>query len=102
MPKMTISLYGRDYHVACATGQENRVRQIAALVDRKMHEVAANAGNTTEQRLFMLACMTMADELMELRDKDRAIRLEEEDTLIGAIAQMHDRVANLVYTGGQA
>lgn len=102
MTKMTISLYGRDYHVACAPGEEKRVRQLASYVDQKMHEVAANAGNTTEVRLFMLACMMMADEIAELVEQIQARDAENEDTLVGVISKMHDRLSGLVQVSGQA
>ena len=95
MSKVTVSLYGRDYQLACAAGQEQRVKQMAAFVEQKMRAVASSVGNTTESRLFMLACMMMADEIMELREGGRSVRGEDEDVLLGAIAQMHERVAHL-------
>ncbi len=95
MSKVTVSLYGRDYQLACAAGQEQRVKQMAAFVEQKMRAVAASAGNTTETRLFMLACMMMADEILELRENGRSVRGTDEDVLLGAIAQMHERVAHL-------
>ncbi|MEJ0061957.1 MAG: cell division protein ZapA [Alphaproteobacteria bacterium] len=102
MPRINISLYGRDYQLACEPGQERRVAQLAALVEEKMRAVAAHAGNTTEPRLFMLACMMMADELLDLRDAKHGMRLEEEDELMTAIAQMQERVGTLVSAAGRA
>jgi cell division protein ZapA len=102
MPKVTVSLYGRDYQLACAAGQEQRVKQMAAFVEQKMRAVASSVGNTTEPRLFMLACMMMADEIMELRDSGRKVPVDDEETLLKAVAQMHERVAHLAAEVGRA
>ncbi len=112
MPKLTVTLYGRDYPVSCADGQERRVQELAAYVEQKMLAVANSIGNTTENRLFMLTCMMMADELMEMRDNRdhrrtaspsaQALAAKEEEYLLGVIARMQHRLDSLTATAGNA
>ena len=108
MPKITVSLYGRDYQLSCPEGQERRVQDLAAFVEQRMRAVASNAGNTTENRLFMLTCMMLADEMMEMRETVRrpsaaqqAAHMaqqhyaNEEDVVLTALARMQDRLDHL-------
>jgi cell division protein ZapA len=102
MPKIIVTLYGREYHLNCEEGQEKRLLEISQMVDRKMRTVAAKAGNTTEPRLFMLTCLMLADELMEGQETGEKLQREEEDILVAAIEQIRGRVANLITEGGRA
>ncbi|MBI1273453.1 MAG: cell division protein ZapA [Alphaproteobacteria bacterium] len=101
MPKIIVTLYGREYHVNCEEGQEKRLLDIAQMVDKKMRSVAVQAGNTTEPRLFMLTCLLMADELLD-KEEISAKTHKEEDILVAAVEQIRGRMANLFSEGGRA
>lgn len=109
MPKVTISLYGRDYQLACPEGQERRVQELAHYVEQRMHDVAGSVGNTTETRLFMLTCMMLADEVLDLRENRRQApahaamtAVNEEEMLLKVIARMQDRLDHLTTAAGTA
>lgn len=109
MPKVNVVLYGREYQLACAEGQERRVLELAAFVEQRLHAAAAQVGNTTENRLFMLTCMMMADEFFELRDTRRpspamiaAATANDEEMLLNAIAHMQHRLDHLTDMVGSA
>ncbi len=109
MPKVIVSLYGRDYQLACPEGQERRVQELAHYVEQRMHDVAGSIGNTTETRLFMLTCMMLADEVLDLRENRRQApthpavsAANEEEMLLKVIARMQDRLDHLTTAAGNA
>ncbi len=109
MPKTVITLFGRDYPLACADGQQERLQDIAQMVDRRMRQVAGKAGNTTEQHIFLLTCLTLGDELLDAQAKVNAVsqkveqaHVEEEDIIISAVGILREKVGNLVRTMGTA
>lgn len=69
MPQLDITLHGRRYNVACADGEELRLRQIADYLDGRISKLSRGVGNVGEARLFMLTCLMLADELAEVSGK---------------------------------
>ena len=65
MKPLTISVYGRDYQIACDEGQEGHLRRLAAQVDERMHQLAYRMGPAGESMLFILTCLMLADELTD-------------------------------------
>ena len=65
MAQVTLELNGRSYTVGCGDGEEQHVEAIARYVDTKLRELATRVGPVGETRLFMLACLTLADELAD-------------------------------------
>lgn len=102
MPKTVITLYGRDYALACEDGQEARLQEIGKLVDRKMRQVAGGAGNSTEQRLLLLACLSLADELIDARLKIETEEKTEEEILVNAVGILREKIGHLVRVAGNA
>ncbi len=119
MPKLTVTLYGRDYQLACPDGQERRVQELVNMVEQRMRTVASSVGNTTENRLFMLTCMMLADEMLELREAQRdnqaarrpapqpaqaqaALSQQDEEYLLSAISHLQNRLDHLTAAVGNA
>jgi cell division protein ZapA len=107
MPKLMVTLYGRDYPLSCAAGEEQRVRELAVILDQKMRDVAEHTGNATEVRLFMLAALMLADEVLELRAKRVnpaivAAQSAQEDAMLGMINQLQNRLEHLTNRIGTA
>jgi cell division protein ZapA len=102
MSKLSIKLYGRDYSVNCGPGEETRLAQLVKFVESKMQSVAANVGNTTEPRLLMLTCLSLADELFDLHHKATNDMIENEDLLIAAVDHLRERVTHIASQVGRA
>lgn len=102
MSKITVTLYGRQYTVNCNAGEEQRLSEIVKFVENKMHEVAGRVGNTTEPRLLMLTCLSLADQLFDLGQKTHETMKQDEDLLIAAVEHLRERVANLASQVGHA
>jgi cell division protein ZapA len=67
----TVNVYvnGRAYQVGCEDGQENHVEQLASYYDKQVREVSKAVGNVGEMRLFLMAALLAADELMDTRQR---------------------------------
>ena len=67
MASIDIEIAGRKYDVACRDGEEEHLRSVAALVDRRAHDAVAALGNLTETRQLLFAALLIADDLKEVR-----------------------------------
>lgn len=100
--KIGITLYGREYTVNCDPGQETRLRQIVDFVEGRMKDVSDLVGNTTENRLLMLTCLHMADELLDIRARLEKGGIDNEELLIAAVEHLQQRVAHIASEIGRA
>jgi cell division protein ZapA len=69
MAQVTIEINGRPYVVGCEDGQEANLRDLAALFDVQVRQVAAEVGSLGETRLFLMGALLMADELADAKAK---------------------------------
>ena len=67
MANIDIDVAGRRYSVACRDGEEEHLRSLAGLVDRRAHDAAAALGGLTESRQLLFAALLIADDLKEAR-----------------------------------
>ncbi|MFN3388901.1 MAG: cell division protein ZapA [Allosphingosinicella sp.] len=67
MATIDIEVGGRRYSVACRDGEEDHLRAVAALVDRKAQDASAALGSLSEARQLLFAALMLADEVKELR-----------------------------------
>lgn len=81
MPMVEIMVNGRAHMVQCGEGEETRVRQLAAYVDRKVTELARGQTQIGDVRLLLMASLLVADELSDA--------YEEIKRLKAALAERH-------------
>lgn len=67
MASVEVEIASRKYQLACRDGEEDHLRSVAALVDRKARDAGAALGNMTEARQLLFASLLLADELKEQR-----------------------------------
>lgn len=67
MATVTVEVNGRPYPIGCADGQEDRVQILANRFDDHVRQVAADVGSVGDLRLFLMAALLVADELVEAR-----------------------------------
>ena len=67
MASVDVEIAARRYNVACREGEEEHLRAVAALVDRKAQDAGAALGSLTEVRQLLFAALLLADELQEHR-----------------------------------
>lgn len=65
MAQVTVTINGRGYQIACDEGQEDRLRQLAGYVDKRVGELTAASGQAGDTRLLVMASLLIADELAD-------------------------------------
>lgn len=93
MASLDIDVAGRRYTVACRDGEEEQLRAVAALVDRRARDAAAALGSLTEARQLLFASLLLADDLREARAGGGASG--EDPALAAALERLADRTENL-------
>jgi len=67
MASVDVEIAARRYSVACRDGEEEHLREVAAIVDRKAQDAGAALGTLTEVRQLLFAALLLADEVKEHR-----------------------------------
>ena len=68
MASLEVEIGTRKYSVACRDGEEEHLRSVAALVDKKARDAETALGNMGEARQLLFASLLLADELKEARE----------------------------------
>ena len=76
MAQVSVTINGRQYRMGCDEGQEAHVTKLAQDIDSLIDGLRRAHGEIGDQRLTVMAALTVADELSEQAQKLR--RLEEE------------------------
>jgi cell division protein ZapA len=76
MAHVTVNIAGRAYRMACDDGQEEHLTRLAQDVDARIDQLRGAFGEIGDQRLSVMAAITIADELAEAK---RRIRTLEQD-----------------------
>ncbi len=74
MAELAVMIDGRAYRVACDEGEEVRLGDLAQLVDAKISALRQRFGEIGNQRLIVMAAITLADEWTEANT--RVLELE--------------------------
>ena len=64
---VTVSVVGRSYEIGCDPGQEERVRKLAADIDRRANDLLKSVGSVGEGRILFMTALLLADELADLK-----------------------------------
>ena len=65
MAQIVVVIASRKYTVACRDGEEDHLRALAALVDKRAQDAAAALGNLTESKQLLFTSLLLADDLKE-------------------------------------
>jgi cell division protein ZapA len=76
MAQLPVTIAGRVYRVACDEGEEARLGDLAQLVDAKISGLRARFGEIGDQRLIIMAAITLADDWSEANDRVRELEAE--------------------------
>lgn len=67
MAQVTVTIGGRVYRLACNEGEEPHLETLARQIDAKISQIRGSFGEIGDQRLVVMAALTVADELSEAR-----------------------------------
>ena len=69
MAQVDVSVNGQSYRIACEDGQEDRLVDLAAMVDEKVLGLVNQIGQVGSNRLLVMAALVIADELVDLKNE---------------------------------
>lgn len=104
--KITLSLSGRAYTIACDEGQEKRVQYLAQYIDQKLRDVSrAGGANQNEAYQWLLASLMVADELLTAREQLDGLQMDskqsdtksqrQQDIDVAAVQHLTQRIEEL-------
>jgi cell division protein ZapA len=76
MAQVTVTIAQHVYRVACGDGEEAHLQGLARQIDQRIEKLKKDFGEIGDQRLTIMAAITIADELAEA--KRRIVELEVE------------------------
>jgi cell division protein ZapA len=76
MAQVTVTVNNKSYTLACDDGQEQHLTELAGQVDKRIAELVQDMGQSNETRLFLMAGLTLADDLALANE--RIAEVEEE------------------------
>lgn len=78
MAQVTVTIGGRAYKLACNEGEEPHLEELARVVDAKFEAMHRSFGEIGDQRLIVMAALTVADELTEAHGRIAALEADAE------------------------
>ncbi|GJD95532.1 cell division protein ZapA [Methylobacterium iners] len=88
MPQINVTIDGKSYRMACAEGEEAHLAALAASFDARVAEMRKAFGEIGDMRLQVMAALTQADELTDVRR--RFAELETETVALRATVAAAD------------
>ncbi len=99
MAQVDVSVNGQSYRIACEDGQEDRLVDLAAMVDEKVIELVNQIGQVGSNRLLVMAALIIADELVDLKNEVGSSReledkIKQEDMVL-TLQEITKRIENI-------
>lgn len=95
--KVDIQLLGRPYAVACEAGEEKRLETLAGYVDSKLRVLHGSLSSASQERLFMLTCLMLADEIFDLKAAKPAAGNIDEAALTALVEKLTERLNKITH-----
>ena len=99
MAQVDVSVNGQSYRIACEDGQEDRLVDLAALVNEKVLDLVDQIGQVGSNRLLVMAALIIADELVDLKNEAGSSQELEDNTnqqdTVLALQEITKRIENI-------
>ena len=73
MADVEISINNRSYRISCKDGEEDRIRGLAALLNKQIIQLADKIGQLGEARMILLASLILLDKSDEIEKESEKI-----------------------------
>jgi len=80
LAQVDVSVNGQSYRIACEDGQEDRLIDLATMVDEKVLELVNQIGQVGSNRLLVMAALIIADELVDLKNEAGSLQEQKDNT----------------------
>jgi cell division protein ZapA len=78
---VNVTIGGRQYRLACEEGQEARLTKLAIDLEDLVAQLRGKFGEVGDQRLVVMAALTLADELIDAKQRIRSLETEVAEML---------------------
>ena len=78
MAQVTVTIDGKAYRMACDEGQEEHLMELSQRFDRYVGHLKESFGEIGDQRLTVMAALTVCDELLDANVRLHAMEQELE------------------------
>jgi cell division protein ZapA len=76
MSHINVTINGRQYRMACEEGQEVRLLKLAESLEARVDQLRGKFGEIGDQRLTVMAALTVCDELLDAGARIRTLEQE--------------------------
>jgi cell division protein ZapA len=76
MAQVTVTIAKHVYRVACGEGEEAHLQGLARQIDQRIEKLKKDFGEIGDQRLTIMAAITIADELVEAKRRIAELDVE--------------------------
>ncbi|MBB3772425.1 MULTISPECIES: cell division protein ZapA [Ancylobacter] len=107
MAHVTVTIGGRAYRMACDDGQEDHLARLGEQVDERIDQLRIAFGEIGDQRLSVMAAITLADELSEARrriqalERDSAAERGARDQAVRQMIEAEAEIAGTIVTAAE-
>jgi cell division protein ZapA len=70
MSVVTISVANKKYQIGCENGQEERLGELAGMLDKRAREILDKIGPMSEAMMLVTLCVVLADEINTAPEAD--------------------------------
>jgi cell division protein ZapA len=81
MHTVTVLINSRKYTITCDPSQEQRVHELALVLDEKSKIIANHIKEASETQLLVLTSLMVVDELSEIKNKLKSLQLHYEQRI---------------------
>ncbi len=74
MPDVTITIGGRDFQVACQSGEEHFLRAACAMLNAEAEPLVQQMGRLPETRMLLMSGLMLADKTAAIEDENRQLK----------------------------
>ena len=99
MAQVDVSINGQSYLIACEDGKEDRLVDLATMVDEKVLDLVNQIGQVGSNRLLVMAALIIADELVDLKNEAGSLQEQKDNTnqhdTVLALQEITKRIENI-------
>ena len=96
MASVELEIASRRYTIACRDGEEEHLRSVARIVDKRAQDAQGALGNLTESRQLLFASLMLADDIKEAQGGNVPAPVAEPDPAIAeALERLADRLESI-------
>ena len=87
-----IKILNRDYQIACGEGQEQKLLDLAAKLDKRLHENSRSFKGANEITLIILTALMLEDSIQESENNSTAGNLQNDGESNQMIDELSERI----------